>query len=229
MDEHHSGIRDLHIIRTRRRSFGLEIRADAALVLRAPLRASVEDINRVLDLKRAWIMAKQHKARERLALAPQRRFVEGQEFLYLGRSYPLRVVDHTRKLFEFSGKEFLIARHTLMHARYHFERWYIRQAKEYIGPKVHAYAQQAGQSYGDISITSAKTRWGSCTSKRTLNFSWRLMMAPLDKIDYVVAHEVAHLQELNHSKRFWDKVKSLMPDYKERAQWFKDNQHLFAL
>jgi len=216
------------IIRSKRRTLSLEIAADARLIVRAPLRASIDSINRIIEQKQSWIIDKQQKAKERHQLSPKIRFIEGDEFLYLGQPYPLRIVTDTKRLFEFNGQEFLIAEHTIKHAKYHLVRWYIRQAKEYIGPRVHFFAKMAGQEYEAITITSAKTRWGSCTSKRTLNFSWRLMMAPLDKIDYVVAHEVAHLEELNHSKRFWNKVKSLMPDYKAREQWFKDNQHRIA-
>ena len=213
------------IIRSSRRTLSLEIGSDGNLIIRAPLRLSIDRINQAVAQKRSWIIAKQQKAKERVPQAAKTQFVEGEEFLYLGVPYKLRMVEDSKKLFEFNGEEFLIAQRTIKHAKYHFVRWYIRQAKEYIGPRVHFFAKMAGQEYAQVSITSAKTRWGSCTSKRTLNFSWRLMMAPLDKIDYVVAHEVAHLEQLNHSKKFWKKVQALMPDYKIRQQWFKDNQH----
>ena len=153
-------------------------------------------------------------------------FIEGEEFLYLGSLHKLRVVQDACKSFEFNGMEFLIAEKFLPRAKELLQRWYIRQARELITPRVQFYAQAIGQKYSQIKITSAKTRWGSCSGRKTLSFSWRLMMTPLEMVDYVVAHEVAHLQELNHSSRFWDKVKLLMPDYKQRMQWFRNNQHL---
>ena len=78
------------------------------------------------------------------------------------------------------------------------------------------YAKKRGLKYNKINITNAQKRWGSCSSKGNLNFSWRLVMAPLPVLDYVVIHELVHLEERNHGKSFWDKVKMLMPDHKNK-------------
>jgi predicted metal-dependent hydrolase len=215
------------IIRSKRRTLGLEITSEAALVIRAPMRAPLHVINQIIEKKRSWILEKQEEARQRCK--PQRRYCVDEIFLYLGRSYPLKVVENWQKPFEFNGTEFQIGKEFLHYARRFFEDWYVKQAQDVIEPRVKIYAEKAGQQHSRITITCAKTRWGSCTSRRTLNFSWRLMMAPLDMIDYVVAHEVAHLEELNHSPRFWNKVKMLMPDFKDRQQWFKNNSHLLNL
>lgn len=216
------------IIRSKRRTLGLEIASDASLIIRAPMRASVESIYQIINQKRRWILEKQKQARERWHPSFKRQFIDGEEFLYLGRLYKLKVVSDWQNPFEFNGLEFLIGDQFLPYAKRFFEDWYIHQAKEIIGERVKHYAFMAGQSHSRITITGAKTRWGSCTSRRTLNFSWRLMMAPLDKIDYVVAHEVAHLEELNHSSRFWAKVKTLIPDYKDRQKWFKEQQAILS-
>ncbi len=94
-------------------------------------------------------------------------------------------------------------------------------AYEIIPPRVQYYAELVGVSYASISINRAKTRFGSCSSQKRLNFSCNLMRYPLEAIDYVVLHEVAHLKELNHSKRFWAIVEAYMPDYKERKRMLK--------
>ncbi len=94
-------------------------------------------------------------------------------------------------------------------------------AKKVIPPKVEYYAQIMGLKYGRITITSAKTRFGSCSSEGNLSFSYRLMLYPESAIDYVVVHELAHLMELNHSPRFYRIVASVMPDYKERQKILK--------
>jgi len=78
-------------------------------------------------------------------------------------------------------------------------------------------------------ITSARTRWGSCSQEGALSFAWRLIMAPLPIIDYVVVHELAHIQVKNHSKRFWNKLNVLMPDYRQRIEWLERNGHLLSL
>ena len=74
-----------------------------------------------------------------------------------------------------------------------------------------------------MKITSAKTRWGSCTSKRNLNFTYRLILAPQKVIDYVIVHELCHLRQMNHSKKFWDEVATIMPDYKVQEHWLKEH------
>jgi predicted metal-dependent hydrolase len=212
-----------HIIRSKRRTIGLEIATNGTLIVRAPIRISVADLQKIIDNKKDWIKEKQHQARLRYQSIVPRQFAPGEEFFYLGQRYPLRITSDWRRPFEFNGSEFLIGDQFTRHAKRLFQTWYMTQAKDVILPRVEMYAQKAGQRYAKVSLSHAMTRWGSCNSKRYLNFNWRLVMAPLDMIDYVVAHEVAHLEELNHSCRFWAKVKTLMPDYKVRQDWFKEN------
>ena len=95
------------------------------------------------------------------------------------------------------------------------------RAWEIIPPKVELYSRLVGVSYASISINKAKTRFGSCSSQKRLNFSCNLMRYPMEAIDYVVLHEVAHLKELNLSKKFWDIIEKYMPDYKERREILK--------
>ncbi len=96
-----------------------------------------------------------------------------------------------------------------------------KTAKELLPQKVAYYANLMGLKYGRITITSAKTRFGSCSSKGNLSFSFRLMLYPEEAIDYVVVHELAHLVELNHSPRFYKVVENILPDYKERVKLLK--------
>jgi predicted metal-dependent hydrolase len=217
------------IIRSKRRTLGLEITSDARLIIRAPMKAPVDYIHRIVEQKRNWILRKQQRAQEKYKPIRKKEFVDGEEFMYLGVPYRLRVVTEGRCPFEFTGTEFIIEEGALHHARDIFQRWYCLQARELLSARVAMYARMIGQSYAEITINVARTRWGSCNSNRKLNFTWRLMMAPLEMIDYVVAHEVAHLKELNHSSKFWDKVQSLMPDYRLREQWFRDHQHQLTI
>ncbi len=96
-----------------------------------------------------------------------------------------------------------------------------KKAKEILPLKTEYYSKIMGLKYGRITITSAKTRFGSCTSVGNISFSYRLMMYPESAIDYVVVHELAHLVEMNHSKRFYKIVESVFPDYKERRRLLK--------
>ena len=95
------------------------------------------------------------------------------------------------------------------------------QAKNIIEPILEKYSILMGVSYEKVSINSAKTRFGSCSSKKTLNFSYRLALYPYEAIEYVCVHELAHLTEMNHSKKFWKIVEKYLPDYKERKKLLK--------
>jgi len=95
-----------------------------------------------------------------------------------------------------------------------------------IRERVQFYSQTMHLSPQRERITSAKYQWGGCSSRNTLSFSWRLMMAPLPVIDYIVVHELGHIQEKNHSPRFWKIVETTLPDYRARRDWLKKYGHL---
>jgi predicted metal-dependent hydrolase len=106
---------------------------------------------------------------------------------------------------------------------------YRQEARRIILPRVRWHAERLGLIYHGAKITSAKKRWGSCSAKGRLCFSWRLVLAPLAVIDYVVLHELAHLEIRDHSRKFWDKMASMLPDYKVHRRWLRDNAHLLKL
>ena len=97
------------------------------------------------------------------------------------------------------------------------------QAVHYIPERVAYYAECLHVTYGRITIRNQKTRWGSCSAKGNLNFNCLLMMTPPDIIDYVIVHELCHRLEMNHSPRFWKYVASIMPDYKDKQKWLREN------
>ena len=109
------------------------------------------------------------------------------------------------------------------------EKRYRQAAKDYIPKRVDYYASEIGVSYERIRIAEQKTRWGSCSSKGTLSFNWKLMLAPPKVLDYVVVHELCHIKEMNHSPRFWKLVEEIMPDYKEDRKWLKENGNTLQL
>ena len=80
-----------------------------------------------------------------------------------------------------------------------------------------------GVSYGSITVREQKTRWGSCSAKGNLNFNWKLVLMPEEILEYVVVHELAHRLQMNHSMEFWDEVEKILPDYRKRRQWLKEN------
>jgi len=210
------------IIRTRRKTFALIVQRDGSLVVRAPLRASDKQIGDLVQEKEKWIIAKQEAARRMYANTRPKEFVNGEGFLYLGKSYKLAIVDGNQPALSLSD-QFYLTKSALPHAEAVFKAWYKQRAKQIISERAAWYAAQNGFVYQRVNITGARTRWGSCGRRGTLNFTWRLIMAPLRVIDYVVIHELAHLKQKNHSKVYWNEVKRLMPDYQQQIGWLKAN------
>lgn len=103
------------------------------------------------------------------------------------------------------------------------EKRYRTRAKEVFCARAAYWVQFTGGNYTSITVRDQKTRWGSCSSRGTLSFNYRLIFAPLPILDYVVVHELCHLCHMDHSKAFWAAVASVMPDYKQRRQWLKDH------
>ena len=216
------------IIRSKRRTIALEVTRDAGLIVRAPYRTSFDFIERVVFRKRFWIKEKQEFVRDRCKKVIPKEFASGEGFLYLGDMYKLEFVDVLNMPIVFDNC-FKIARKNYDIAKEILIGWYKEQAYQKISERVNWHASLSGLQYHKIKLSNAQKRWGSCSAKGNLNFSWRLIMAPLRVIDYVVVHELAHLEEKNHSKRFWNKTKIMLPDYERHKEWLKENRHLLDI
>ncbi len=216
------------IIRTKRKSIALIIKPDGRLVVRAPMRISDADIKHLVKQKERWIREKQKQVKDKSTQSKPKVYMDGEEFLYLGKSYQLKIVADLNPALVLSRK-FYLSRRALPKAESVFTEWYREQARAVISERVKLYAARHGFKYRKIRITSARTRWGSCSSMGNLNFTWRLVMAPPEVIDYVVVHELAHLRVNNHSKEFWKQVERIMPDYKQRLKWLKENGRKLTL
>jgi predicted metal-dependent hydrolase len=212
------------VIRSKRRTIALEIGRDATLIVRAPESLSLDYIEKLVYKKRAWIEKKQERARIRYARVASREFVNGEEFLYLGAFYPLSIVAGTDIPLTLSnGREFRLSRDYHPHARQVFITWYKIEAYTMIKRRLGRYSALSGLGYNKFDITDARRRWGSCNTKGHLRLSWRLIMAPLRVIDYVIVHELVHLTEKNHSEEFWERVRIFLPEYKKDRKWLKVN------
>ena len=210
------------LVRSRRKTVAIVIDRDGRLTVRAPLRLSSARIQEFVESHAGWIA----KTLARLQAAPPppaKHYREGETFLYLGKPYPLLLVPAQRPALTFDGASFRLAQSSLPGAAAAFERWYKQQARLFLSERVPALAGKHGFRYQKIRISSARTRWGSCSSLGTLSFTYRLIMAPAEVVDYVIVHELVHTQIHNHSKTFWNKVAERMPDYKSRLAWLKKN------
>lgn len=215
------------IFRSKRKTIALIVKPDGSLIVRAPLRTPEGTIQEFIQKNTGWVMKKQAEALASLPPAPKQ-YTPGELFLYLGNSYALSIVQGQEQplLFE---ESFRLADAAQKKASLVFENWYRGQAKKIISERVDLYAKQHGFHYNRVGITSARTRWGSCGADGSLNFSWRLIMAPIESIDYVVLHELVHTVVHNHSRQFWNKVENIMPDYKERRKWLRTHTQQLML
>jgi predicted metal-dependent hydrolase len=216
------------LIRSKRKTIGLYIERDGRLIVRAPRQVPRAWIDAFVREKEAWILEKQALAWQMAEGNRPRQFVESESFLFLGQAYPLKLVDRQPKPLVFNaGFHLRIADQARAAAV--FETWYRGQARQLIGERVAWFAGQHGFQYMKIRISGARTRWGSSSTSGTLSFTWRLVMAPLEMIDYVVVHELVHTRVRNHSPAYWEALAAIMPDYKPRRDWFYQNGHTLTL
>lgn len=175
---------EITLIRSRRKSLAIEITPELQVVVRAPARMPVREINAFVQEKDDWIRAHLQRMAEKKRLREQCR-------------------------------EQALSKEELQELA--------AQAMKLIPQKVHYYAQIIGVTYGRITIRNQRTRWGSCSGKGNLNFNCLLLLMPEEVLDYVVVHELCHRKEMNHSARFWEEVEKILPDYRQRRKWLKDN------
>jgi len=212
------------LIRSRRKTIALIINRQGQLVVRAPLRATRAQIDAFVAEKADWVRT--HQASQRARPQPKAvQFRTGESFLFLGQSYLLNLAPGTPPL-ELRGGVFRLAQAALPQAAQLFQAWYRRQARAVLAERVTLHAARLGFTPGTLRITSAHTRWGSCSSRGTLSFPWRLVLAPLEVVDYVVVHELVHLAVKNHSPAFWQRVTAAYPQAQAARRWLKDHSGL---
>ena len=210
------------LIHTRRKTIALVVTPEWKLVVRAPLHATNIQIQEAVDRHQDWILAKQQEFALQRSQYPPINYQEGEKFWYLGQMYPLKVSSSARKPLALSSS-FTISKKALPQAQAVFTAWYRAQAQQVIVPRVIIRALQLGYNLNGIRISSARKRWGSCSGRGTLSFAWRLVMAPLPVIDYVIVHELVHLEHHNHSRAFWARVGQIIPEYKQHVAWLKQH------
>ncbi len=216
--------------RKRRKTISLQIKEDGKVVIRAPYYTPATEVEKFINERQSWV-EKKLSEKERKIREARRAFVSGEEFLYLGERYPLEIGDGPGRAspLTLSFGKFFLNRERAVHARDLFIAWYKREAERRLSERLSYYTERLCLFPKGMRITSARSRWGSCSRDNRLSFSWRIVMASLRVIDYILIHELAHIREKNHSRRFWGLVESIMPDYRERRLWLKKNGHLLTL
>jgi hypothetical protein len=210
--------------RRRRKTISLQIKEEGRVVIYVPYHTPKDEIEKFIKEKQSWIF-KKISEKERSIKETRKVFITGEKFLFLGESYPLEIEDTQKKglPLKLSFGKFILDRNHLERARDLFILWYQREAKEKLEARVRYFSNRLQLVPKGFKITSAKHRWGSCSRDNRLSFSWRIIMAPWNVIDYVVIHELVHIKEKSHSKRFWDHLETIFPDYRKHRFWLKKN------
>ena len=202
------------LTRSKRKTIGLYIKG-GILEIRAPLKCPQSEIDRLITEKENWITTKLAKSKKQTEQKQSFALNYGDTIIFRGENYPL--IEKAGSRAGFDGESFYVPpkmdSDLIISA---CVKIYTRLAKIHLAERVEVFAKQMMVSPTAVKVNSAKGRWGSCSNRKSLNFSWRLIMADDDVIDYVVVHELAHIIEMNHSAKFWAIVENVLPDYMER-------------
>lgn len=212
------------IKRQSRKTAAIHVLPDGTVEVRAPKSVSQEFLQEFVDEHEEWILKRQSELKARND--NKERFTKNgiDKMLLLGKEYPVK--RHPENAVSFDNKALSVPE-SLPFSAYKNAviNVYKNLAKQYLIPRVSYFADIMDVKPAVVKVSSAARRWGSCSGRKSINFSWRLIMAPREAVDYVIVHELAHLTAMNHSPRFWNIVESVLPDYKEREKLLKNLQN----
>ncbi|MEK5177233.1 SprT family zinc-dependent metalloprotease [Paenibacillus odorifer] len=189
------------------KKISIHIDSSGRITLKVPKKTSEEMIKSVVERNGKMIVEKLQSleaARETPKMI--RAYEDEGKFLYLGKYYSLHELIETAELSE-------------EQLQLKLKKFYFSSCKKLIGERITRYQTQLRVKPKSIEIVESRTKWGSCSSDKKLTFNYRLAMAPVEVIDYVIIHELCHLLHMNHDRSFWRRVGSLMPDYKEKEEY----------
>lgn len=213
-----------HINYKKRKNIGIYIDVYGNVEVQAPKETPIECVLQVLEEKWDWIQQKSKEMKDR-ALGPKEKVYDHSEsFLYLGNEYPIQISqdintkqDHV--VFEGDKLHIYVKQFEDEKIKQALKRFYYQQCKALVERRIQSYQNNFKTKPRSIRISDSNRTWGTCDSKLQLTFNWKLAMAPLKVIDYVVVHEMCHMVHLNHDRSFWRLVGKIIPDYKEAENW----------
>ena len=208
--------------RSKRKTASIYIERDGSLTVLVPNGLTDEDVEDILKKNEYKIYKFQAKRALLNDSAIKRELVNGQSFLYLGRNYYLQYSNEVNTL-EFKGRHFHVPEGSDDQIKAMFKEFYRAKGKKFIIPRVAKYAAMIGIRVETVSIFELKNRWASCSVQQPkVNFNWKIMMAPVSVIDYLIVHELTHFKYKRHSKEFWNEVDKILPDYQKQVVWLRD-------
>ncbi|MEC4600730.1 SprT family zinc-dependent metalloprotease, partial [Burkholderia vietnamiensis] len=219
-----SRVLEYRLKRSARRTIGFTIDG-SGLSITAPRWVTLTDIEAAIAEKQRWIFAKlaEWKTRTEQRALPQIDWRDGAQLPYLGKTVTI-ALGASAVAFDTDTLRLslpLPAQADMQQIKDRVQGWLQGEAKRIFGERLAVYAQRLGVTYSTYALSSAATRWGSCSSDGRIRLNWRLIHFPMSIIDYVVAHELSHLREMNHSPAFWQTVESIFPEFREARHTLK--------
>ncbi|QRM19007.1 DUF45 domain-containing protein [Dechloromonas sp. TW-R-39-2] len=208
---------------SRRRTIQITVERSGKLLLHAPPEVNEEQLRAFVLEKRFWIytkLAEKERLQRRIAV---KEFVDGEGFLYLGRSHRLKLVDEQDAALRLINGRFALRRDRLSNAREQFIRWYSERARAWLSSRVADYQSRMEVTPAGVKVQDLGYRWGSCGKGNWLYFHWKSILLPARIAEYVVVHEIAHLHEPHHTPSFWLRVERAMPDFAQRKAWLAEH------
>ncbi len=209
-----------------RQTTDIVIERDGVVRVRPPARMTPEQVDETVYSKRMWIYRNLAEWRDLNATRVVREWVNGESFLYLGSSYRLLLVDSQDEPLKLKDGRFQLLRSIVETqgrdgAQRAFEHYFQTKGLPRIAARVAYFASRVGVAPGKVQVKELGYRWATCLANGDVHFHWKCLMAPLTVIDYIVVHELCHLQHRDHSDAFWNEVDKVMPNYRERKEWLR--------
>lgn len=211
--------------RSNRKTASIYIERDGQVSVYVPEDLSKSQLEELLESKRKWIYRNQAEWADLNATRVQREYVNGEGFLYLGRTYRLKLVEDQANPLMLKDGHFCLRSNngSVPDADAAFKEFFQEKAKRRIPERVAFFENRMGVESKVVKVMDLKNRWASCSSGGNVNFHWKCMMAPPTVLDYIVVHELAHLIHPNHTDAFWNEVDKVMPDFGDRKEWLRVN------
>lgn len=209
------------VVRTGRRSTAIYIERDGSVLVRAPL--TVDDIKlaKLVTKKLPWIYRNLALWNELNRDTPRREFVSGETFYVEGQPCILDVREDTAEPLSLTGDRLVLRKSARPKAEELFRAMYRERGYARLPSLIERYGRQMGVKPGRLRVWELMNRWASCSQAGNLNFHWRAMALPLDILEYLVVHELAHLLHRNHTKDFWSTVDKAYPKREQAAEWLR--------
>jgi len=210
------------LVHSDRKTISIYVEHDGKIIVRAPNKTEIDKVNKIVEAKKGWILESINDFKLLNSTKAKRIFVDGEGFLYLGKSYRLKIIKESKEPLILTGGYFILKEKYTLQARELFIEFYKKNGLDFIADRITCFSEKLGVVPENINVRKLGNRWASRT-KKGLNFHWKLFMAPISIIDYILVHELAHYLKGDHSPEFWEIIESIIPDYEERRNWLRYN------